>query len=167
MGKEKEALYEAYLAAREAVIKDGKTAWKYLPDYADYETAYGTKQYYEDIFQKLKGVSEENRDCWYLLALMETKDRLFEAMFEYQAGIRDLFKAEFFRQEKQYDNLSAEEQAIFLAAAYKACRNKTILSYKYLPKLEKRYEALAETEGTNQENELLEAAREQVKEGRK
>lgn len=131
--------------ARSAAITDGKTAFRYLPLYAEHETKYGTKQCYEDVFRKLKGVPEAGRDSWYLLALMETKQNMIETMFEYHDGIRKLFKQTFAVQSKRYNGMEMAEKAAYLAAAYLACENKTLLSHKYLPDLEKKYgEAAAE-----------------------
>ena len=120
-----EKLKKRYQEARESQICDGKSAYFYLPAYAAYETKYGTKQYYEDIFQKLLGVKQENRDAWYLLALMKTKNELFEAMFEYQDGIRRLYKTEFARLTPCYGEMSLEEKAAYVASGFEACLNKT------------------------------------------
>ena len=142
MEQTKQELESRYLAARPMEFTDSRTACEYLPDYAAYETAYGTKQYYEDIYQKLKGIPQEKRDCWYLLALMRTKENLFEAMFEYQDGIRTLFKEEFVRLNLIYDQLAPEEKMVFLAAEALACKNNVLLPYKYVLLLVDRYQAI-------------------------
>lgn len=128
---------------KKAVITDGKTALTYLPLYAEYETKYGTKQCCEDVYRKLKKVEGSERDAWYLLAVMKTKQNMIETMFEYQEGLRTLFKSEFVRQSERYDKMNDEEKIIYLIASYLACQDKILLSYKYLPKLEKKYCELA------------------------
>lgn len=110
-------------------------------------------QDYEEVFQRLNNVSPKERDAMYLLTLMKTKDAFFEAMYEYQDGLRGIFKTEFARLWKGYEQMSKEEKSLLLAAGFLACVNKTLLAHKYAPLFEKRYEELKQ--GKKPEEEIL------------
>ena len=163
MGEQsREAMMLRYQEARKTEIRDGESALRYLPDYAAYETAYGTKQYYEDIYRKLCAVPEEKRGGSYLLALMKTRDLMAETMFEYQAGIRDLFKETW--RKNSWRNQEPNEQALAIAAAFLACRNHS-LHGKHLAELEAMYEEQKKKPISDQAGQELDQAKAAAEEG--
>ena len=73
----------------------GQQVFYELSFFTEYETKYGTLQYYENIYRQLCQVEKTQRDGWYLYGLTQIKKAMKEGVFEYQAQITDLFKETF------------------------------------------------------------------------
>lgn len=116
---------------KEQVHLDGKSAFFDLGFFAQYETEYGTLQYYEEIYRQLCQVREEQRDAWYLLALIRIRSAMKESVYEYQAQIGILFKETFHKLSAVWASLDSLERLLCLTAGYEAAAAKVLLPYKY------------------------------------
>ena len=122
----------------------GQQVFYELSFFTEYETKYGTLQYYENIYRQLCQVEKTQRDGWYLYGLTQIKKAMKEGVFEYQAQITDLFKETF--------SVLREN---FATAAYEACSQKILLPYKYQGLLLEWYRVICRHE---RNNDQLEAA---------
>ena len=52
-----------------------------LSFFTEYETKYGTLQYYENIYRQLCQVEKTQRDGWYLYGLTQIKKAMKEGAF--------------------------------------------------------------------------------------
>lgn len=140
-------LLEQYCTeGKENVHLTGQQAFYELSFFAQYETSYGTLQYYEDIYRQLCQVNENDRDAWYLLALIRIRNSMKETIYEYQAQIGCLFKETFQKLSKAWCGLSCLEKSLVLTAGFEAASAKVLLSYKYRTRLNEWYRQLGRTE---------------------
>ena len=109
----------------------GQQVFYELSFFTEYETKYGTLQYYENIYRQLCQVEKTQRDGWYLYGLTQIKKAMKEGVFEYQAQITDLFKETFSVLRENFATLDALQRILIVAAAYEACIHKILLHYKY------------------------------------
>ena len=133
----------------------GQQVFYELSFFTEYETKYGTLQYYENIYRQLCQVEKTQRDGWYLYGLTQIKKAMKEGVFEYQAQITDLFKETFSVLRENFATLDALQKILIVAAAYEACGQKILLPYKYQGLLLEWYRVICRHE---RNNDQLEAA---------
>ena len=133
----------------------GQQVFYELSFFTEYETKYGTLQYYENIYRQLCQVEKTQRDGWYLYGLTQIKKAMKEGVFEYQAQITDLFKETFSVLRENFDTLDALQRILIVAASYEACSQKILLPYKYQELLLEWYRVICRHE---RNNDQLEAA---------
>ena len=133
----------------------GQQVFYELSFFTEYETKYGTLQYYENIYRQLCQVEKTQRDGWYLYGLTQIKKAMKEGVFEYQAQITDLFKETFSVLRENFATLDALQRILIVAAAYEACIQKILLPYKYQGLLLEWYRVICRHE---RNNDQLEAA---------
>ena len=133
----------------------GQQVFYELSFFTEYETKYGTLQYYENIYRQLCQVEKTQRDGWYLYGLTQIKKAMKEGVFEYQAQITDLFKETFSVLRENFATLDALQRILIVAAAYEACSQKILLPYKYQELLLEWYRVICRHE---RNNDQLEAA---------
>ena len=133
----------------------GQQVFYELSFFTEYETKYGTLQYYENIYRQLCQVEKTQRDGWYLYGLTQIKKAMKEGVFEYQAQITDLFKETFSVLRENFATLDALQRILIVAAAYEACSQKILLPYKYQGLLLEWYRVICRHE---RNNDQLEAA---------
>ena len=133
----------------------GQQVFYELSFFTEYETKYGTLQYYENIYRQLCQVEKTQRDGWYLYGLTQIKKAMKEGVFEYQAQITDLFKETFSVLRENFATLDALQRILIVAAAYEACSQKILLPYKYQELLLEWYRVICCHE---RNNDQLEAA---------
>ena len=133
----------------------GQQVFYELSFFTEYETKYGTLQYYENIYRQLCQVEKTQRDGWYLYGLTQIKKAMKEGVFEYQAQITDLFKETFSVLRENFATLDALQRILIVAASYEACSQKILLPYKYQELLLEWYRVICRHE---RNNDQLEAA---------
>ena len=133
----------------------GQQVFYELSFFTEYETKYGTLQYYENIYRQLCQVEKTQRDGWYLYGLTQIKKAMKEGVFEYQSQITDLFKETFSVLRENFATLDALQRILIVAASYEACSQKILLPYKYQELLLEWYRVICRHE---RNNDQLEAA---------
>ena len=124
----------------------GRQVFFELTFFTEYETKYGTLQYYESIYRQLCQVEASERNGWYLYGLTQVKKAMKEGVFEYQAQITALFKETFAALRETFTTLDPMQRILILAAAYEACDQKILLAYKYQSMLHEWYRVVSRHE---------------------
>ncbi len=144
----------------------GRQVFFELTFFTEYETKYGTLQYYENIYRQLCQVEASERNGWYLYGLTQVKKAMKEGVFEYQAQITALFKETFAALRETFTTLDPMQRILILAAAYEACDQKILLSYKYQSMLHEWYRVVSRHEHKSAELEaamvLMEMAKQKL-----
>lgn len=144
----------------------GRQVFYELSFFTEYETKYGTLQYYENIYRQLCQVEASERDGWYLYGLTQVKKAMKEGVFEYQAQITTLFKETFAALRETFTTLEPMQRILILAAAYEACSQRILLPYKYQGMLSEWYRVVCRHEHTSAELEaamvLMEMAKQKL-----
>ena len=144
----------------------GQQVFYELSFFTEYETKYGTLQYYENIYRQLCQVEKTQRDGWYLYGLTQIKKAMKEGVFEYQAQITDLFKETFSVLRENFATLDALQRILIVAASYEACSQKILLPYKYQGLLLEWYRVICRHEHNNDQLEaamvLMEMAKQKL-----
>lgn len=144
----------------------GRQVFYELSFFTEYETKYGTLQYYENIYRQLCQTEESDRDGWYLYGLTQIKKAMKEGVFEYQAQITSLFKENFAKLRAAFGSLDQLQRILVLAAAYEACSQKILLAYKYQGLLQEWYRIVCRHEHDSDEAEaammLMEMAKQKL-----
>lgn len=148
----REELLKVYCGPKaDRVHLTGLQTFYELSFFAEYETRYGTLQYYENIYRQLCQVQPGDRDGWYLYALTQIKKAMKEGVFEYQAQITVLFKETFRRLRTVFTAMTEMEKILFLGAVCQACDQKILLSYKYQGQVQEWYRAIVHQQPANDE----------------
>lgn len=147
LNKLREELVEKYCGENSKNVHlTGKEVFYELSFFTEYETKYGTLQYYENSYRQLCQVEESERDGWYLYGLTQVKKAMKEGVFEYQAQITALFKETFAKLRENFASLDPLQRILILAAAYEACSQRILLSYKYQGLLQEWYRVVSRHE---------------------
>ncbi len=154
VNKLREELTEKYCGeSSRDVHLTGSQVFYELSFFTEYETKYGTLQYYENIYRQLCQVEVSERDGWYLYGLTQVKKAMKEGVFEYQAQITALFKETFAKLRETFTTLEPLQRVLILAAAYEACNQRILLPYKYQSLLQEWYRAVCRHEHNSAEFE--------------
>lgn len=133
----------------------GQQVFYELSFFTEYETKYGTLQYYENIYRQLCQVEKTQRDGWYLYGLTQIKKAMKEGVFEYQAQITDLFKETFSVLRENFATLDALQRILLWQPLMRHAVRKFLLPYKYQELLLEWYRVICRHE---RNNDQLEAA---------
>lgn len=167
VNKLREELTAKYCGAQSKDVHlTGRQVFYELSFFTEYETKYGTLQYYENIYRQLCQVEESQRDGWYLYGLTQVKKAMKEGVFEYQAQITTLFKETFAALRETFTTLEPMQRILILAAAYEACSQRILLPYKYQGMLHEWYRVVCRHEHSSAELEaamvLMEMAKQKL-----
>lgn len=118
---------EGIFLAGENGITDSRTKMLYeiLPFYMEYETRYHKKAEYNDIVLQCRSVKEEEKDEWYLLALIDIMEAMSIEIFEHYKTLEQLFKDKVKKVLSTQKTDVEEETGSTFSVAYaiiKACR---------------------------------------------
>lgn len=112
----------------------GKTFYELLPFYMEYETRFHKKAEYNDIVMQCQSMKEEEKDEWYLLALVDIMEAMSIEIFEHYKTLEQLFKDKVRKMLSTKEVNVEEETGSTFRIAYaiiKACRIGALSREKY------------------------------------
>lgn len=100
--------------------------------YTKYETKFGGKEHYQDLFNRYKkaALREDKNLPYFMTAVIEGIESIDQAVYEYYDGLKGLFKNAL-KEALSEEDMDLTDKALMAFSILKACRLKVILAEKY------------------------------------